>query len=102
MWDKTVQVSCLPARFFRGGLTQVVHLDGAHSFDGVARRAEPSILATTHGRAGLMAACTMCSDEIAEPRHLSRPVGRNTLTCSAPACAREASDLWRKRQAARA
>ena len=43
-----------------------------------------------------MAACTMCSEEIAEPRQIVAP---HTLTCR-PACARE-RDLWRKRQAAR-
>ena len=68
---------------------------GGSGLDGVASRSLRS-KSTTTGREGLMAACTMCSEEIAEPRQIVAP---HTLTCS-PACARE-RDLWRKRQAAR-
>ena len=62
-----------------------MHLDGAHAFAGAGASGATLDLDHCPGRAGLMAACTMCSDEIAEPRHLSPP---HTLTCS-PACARE-------------
>ena len=78
-----------------GGLTQVVHLDGALPLTlGASRRYPP--FEPLPGREGLMAACTMCPNEIAEPRQIVAP---HTLTCS-PACAQE-RDRWRKRQAAR-